>query len=419
MRHKMTAVHTLSLRVIASALLLAAASVPLVSQTGTDWPQFRGPNRDGQVSSFAEPKAWPDKLIQKWKVEIGTGYATPVLIGDRVYEFTRQGTNEVMLAVDAGTGKVVWQTRYPAPVTVNPAAEAHGPGPKSTPTFASGRLFTLGMGGIVTAFDAASGKMLWQKPAPPKQPLFGTAMSPVVDRGLVIIHVGGHDQGALTAFDAATGTVKWTWNGDGPSYGSPIVADVGGVRQVITLSQDNIVGVSAADGALLWQQPFKTEYTQNSITPILIGQTVLIGGFQRPTAAFRIVKNGAQWRTEEAWQNESVSMYMANAVVVGDALFGLSHRNRGQYFLADVKTGKTLWTGMPRQGENAAILRAGSVIFSLEDDGELIVGRVGPSRFDEVKRYKVSDSATWAQPTIAGNRIFIKDASTLALWTIN
>ena len=109
--------------------------------------------------------------------------------------FTRQGANEVMQALDAATGKTVWQTRYAAPVTVNPAAKAHGPGPKATPTFANGRLYTLGMGGIVTAFDAASGKQLWQKPAGTTQPLYGTSMSPLVDRGLVIVHVGGHDQG--------------------------------------------------------------------------------------------------------------------------------------------------------------------------------------------------------------------------------
>ena len=109
--------------------------------------------------------------------------------------FTRQGANEVMQALDAATGKAIWQTRYAAPVTMNPAAKAHGPGPKSTPTFANGRLYTLGMGGIVTAFDAASGKQLWQKPAGPTLPLYGTAMSPLVDRGLVIVHVGRPQSG--------------------------------------------------------------------------------------------------------------------------------------------------------------------------------------------------------------------------------
>jgi outer membrane protein assembly factor BamB len=406
-------------RFLVLAFFVLSLSV-LVAQRGSpDWPQFRGPNRDGSVAAFTEPKTWPDRLTKKWTVNVGEGYATPLVVGDRLFMFTRQGANEVMQALDASTGKSIWQTRYPAPVMVNPAAEAHGPGPKSTPAFAAGRLYTLGMGGIVTAFDVASGKQLWQKPATSKLPLYGTSASPLVDRGLVIVPVGGHDAGALTAFDANTGSVKWSWNGDGPSYASPIVADIGGVRQVIALTQDNVVGVSAADGRLLWRRPFKTEFTQNIITPVLVGNTVIIAGYQQPTSAFRLVAKGDQWSTEDAWRNDMVSLYMANGVVIGDQLFSLSQRNSGQYVLVDVKSGKTVWTGKPREAMNAAIAKAGTLVFSLEDDAELVVGRVTNGRFDEVKRYTVGTSATWAQPAISGDRIFVKDTSTLALWTVN
>jgi outer membrane protein assembly factor BamB len=394
-------------------------TVLTAQSAGADWPQFRGPNRDGTIASFGEPKTWPDRLTQRWKVEVGEGHATPVLVGGRIYTFTRQGTNEVMQSFDAATGKAVWQSRYAAPVTVNPAASAHGPGPKATPTFANGRLYTLGMGGIGTAFDAASGKQLWQKPAGKVLPLYGTSASPLVDRGLVIVNVGGNNQGALTAFDANTGDVKWSWAGDGPSYASPLAADVDGVRQIITLSQDNVIGVSAADGRLLWRRPFKTEFTQNIINPLIVGNTVIVAGYQVPTAAFRLIKKGDQWTTENAWQNEGVSLYMSNGVLVGDTLFGLSQRNRGQYLLLDVKSGKTIWTGMPRAAENAAIVRAGNLVFSLEDDAELVVGRVNASAFQELKRYTVANSATWAQPIISGNRVFVKDVSSLALWTLN
>jgi outer membrane protein assembly factor BamB len=400
-------------------ILSAAFATRLSSQSaGPDWPQFRGPNRDGAIASFVEPKPWPDTLTQAWKVEVGEGHASPILIGNRIYMFARQGANEVMQAIDAASGKTIWQTRYAAPVTVNPAAKAHGPGPKATPTFANGRLHTLGMGGIVTAFDAASGKQLWQKPAGKVQPLYGTSASPLVDRGLVIVNVGGHDQGALTAFDATTGDVKWSWTGDGPSYASPLAADVDGVRQIITLSQDNVIGIAAADGRLLWRRPFKTEYTQNIINPLLVASTLIIAGYQNPTTAIRLVKKGDQWTTENLWENPGVSFYMANSVLVGDTLFGLSHRNSGQYVLLDVNSGKTIWTGMPRQAENAAILRAGTVVFSLEDDAELVVGRINAGAFQELKRYTVANGATWAQPVVSGNRIFIKDVSSLALWTM-
>jgi outer membrane protein assembly factor BamB len=242
-------------------------------------------------------------------------------------------------------------------------------------------------------------------------------MSPLVDRGLVIVHVGGHNQGALTAFDAGTGAVKWTWNGDGPSYASPIVADIDGVRQVIAFSQENLVGVSAADGRLLWRRAFSTEYTQNIITPILVGQTLIVSGYQKPTSAIALIRKGDQWSTAVLWENPEASLYMANAVVVGDMLLGLTHRNRGQYVLLDLKTGKTLWTGMPRQAENASLVRAGSVVFSLEEDATLIVGRVSRSGFQELKRYTVADAATWSAPVVSANRIFIKDSTAVTLWT--
>jgi len=253
----------------------------VAAQSGSpDWPQWRGPNRDGAIASFTAPTAWPDRLARKWKVDVGLGYASPVLVGNRVYSFSRRGDNEVLAALDADTGKEVWQTSYAAPFTVNPAAARHEKGPKSTPTFAGGKLYTLGMTGVVTAVDAATGKQLWQKPAQSIAPLYHTALSPLVDRGSVIVHIGGHNQGALTAFDTGTGAEKWKWTGDGPSYGSPMAADFAGTRQVIALTQENVVGVSAANGALLWKRPLSTQYTQNIITPIFYGDMVIVSGLE-------------------------------------------------------------------------------------------------------------------------------------------
>jgi outer membrane protein assembly factor BamB len=221
----------------------------------------------------------------------------------------------------------------------------------------------------------------------------------------------------LTAFDANTGAVKWQWTGDGPSYASPIAADVEGTRQVIVFTQENLVGVSAANGELLWKRPFSTPSTQNTITPILYGPTVIVSGLAKGVTSFRIVKRGTQWTTEDVWDNQEVSLYMTNGVMIGDTLVGLSHKNSGQFFGLDAKTGKTLWRGAPRQATNAAIVRAGNVMFLLKEDGELIIARPDAAGLNPVKTYAVADSATWAQPTIAGNRIFVKDNTGLSLWT--
>ena len=223
--------------------LLAGMLALEQTAAGQDWPQWRGPGRDGSVNAFEVPASWPAGLTEQWKVEVGLGYATPILIGDRIYMFTRQGEDEVMMALDAGSGETLWRTSYPSPFEMYAGAARHGAGPKSTPTYADGRLFTLGMSGIVTAFDAETGRQLWQKPGGTVQPLYHTGMSPIVDGDLVIVHVGGHDAGALTAFDIATGDVRWRWDGDGPAYGSPIVVELEGVRQVVTFTQENFVGV--------------------------------------------------------------------------------------------------------------------------------------------------------------------------------
>jgi outer membrane protein assembly factor BamB len=380
-----------------------------------DWPQWRGPNRDGAVASFRAPASWPERLREKWKIDVGWGYATPLVVGERVYVYTRQGEEEVLTALAADSGDLLWRSSYPAPFEMKSATSRHGPGPKSTPAFADGRLFTLGMSGMVTAFEAESGKQLWQKPAPPVEPLYHTAMSPLVDGPLVLLHVGGHDDGALTAFEAATGAVRWSWDGDGPAYGSPMVFELAGVRQVVTFTQENFIGVSASTGELLWRRPFVTPSTTTSQTPILYGDTVIQAGRANGITAFRVVRRGDGFQTVDVWHTDEVSLHMTNGVVIDGVLFGLSHLNSGQYFALDLESGKVLWTSEPRQAENAAMIRAGSAVLSLEDDAELVVIQNSRTAFEPLARYEVAASATWAQPTLSGNRLFVKDVSTLAL----
>ena len=319
-------------------LALTAGITSISAQSrGADWPQFRGPNRDGAVASWTEPKAWPTTLTTKWKIPIGIGYATPLIVGDRVFTFTRENSDEVMRALDASTGKQIWQGKYDAPFKMSPAANRHGDGPKSTPTYSGGKIYSLGMGGVVTAWDAASGKQVWQTPASSPGPLYGTSMSPLVDRGLAIVHVGGHDKGALTAFDANTGAIKWQWTGDGPAYNSPIVAEFAGTRQVITFTQDHLIGVNAATGALLWDRPYKTQSTQNTVTPIVYGDTVIVSGLGNPVVAFRVIAGlGSGWKTEDVWSNPDVPLYMTNGVIINDMLVGMTHKNSGQIGRAHV-----------------------------------------------------------------------------------
>src|SRR5918992_463424 len=162
------------MRKLVASTVLGCTAVG-ASLLAADWPQWRGPNRDGAGAVFTEPAQWPEKLIERWKVAVGSGHSSPVLVGNRIYLHSRQQDNEVIAAFDAQTGKVMWQDRYPAPYRMNPAATGHGPGPKSTPVVADGRVVTLGISGILSVLDANTGKVLWRKQAPPEPPLYGTA----------------------------------------------------------------------------------------------------------------------------------------------------------------------------------------------------------------------------------------------------
>ncbi len=403
--------------VLLSTFILGLAAPPPKADAH-DWPQWRGPNRDGAAASFREPASWPEALSEFFKVEVGFGYATPILVGDRIYMYTRQEENEVLLALDADSGNVLWSAPYPAPFEVMSAARRHGPGPKSTPVFADGRVFTLGMTGMVTAFDAKTGRQLWQNPSPRVHPLYHTATSPIVDDDVVIVHVGGHDDGALTAFDVATGAARWKWDEDGPAYGSPMVFELAGTRQVVTFTQENFVGVARATGELLWRRPYTTPSTTTSQTPILYENRVIEAGRSNGITAFHVVRRGEAFHTDNLWHTDEISLHMTNGVVVDGVLYGLSHLNSGQYFGLDLDSGEVLWKSDPRQAENAAIVRAENTIFSLEDDGELVILRASRTSFEVVERYEVATSATWAQPSISGNRIYVKDVSTLTFLSV-
>jgi outer membrane protein assembly factor BamB len=148
-------------------------------------------------------------------------------------------------------------------------------------------------------------------------------------------------------------------------------------------------------------------------------QTLIISGLEKGITAITPRRHDGKWIAENAWDNQEMSLYMSNAVVAQDTVFGLSNRNSGQYFAIDARTGQTLWKSEPRQGTNAAIVGTDTLLFILEDDGELIVARTNPQNMEILRRFTVADSSTWAQPVVSGSRLFIKDNSTVALWTLN
>jgi outer membrane protein assembly factor BamB len=395
-------------------LLLVAAPAEL-----PDWTQWRGPNRDAVVGPgpFGD---WPAELRRRWRVEVGSGQSSPVVAGGSVFVFSRENDHEVARAIDLQTGRLLWRQGYPAPYDVYPGAASYGTGPRSTPVVADGRLFTLGIGGILSAFDAARGDLLWQEdfvgrfpaPAPP----FGASMSPLVVGGLLVVHAGGHEGGALIAFEPTTGREKWTLVGDGPSYSSPILTTLLGQEQIVIQVHRRILGVDPAAGRVLWSLPFVTPCDQNIVTPLQVGDRLLVSSLDRGTMAVELTRSRDEWTPRIAWHTTEVSMYMSSPVLAGGQVLGLSHKRKGQYFALDAGTGEVRWTSPAGQGENAALVVAGDSVLVLQGDGTLLVVPRGATSFAPARRYRVTDSATYAHAVPTASGLLVKDETGLSLY---
>jgi outer membrane protein assembly factor BamB len=404
----------LLIRAMVGGLVLISATCAFAQ----DWPQWRGADRDGKVTGFSAPESWPKELTQKWKVTVGAGDATPALVGDRLYVFARQGDDEVTLCLDAASGDELWRDKYAAEA-VTGAAGRH-PGPRSSPAVADGKVVTLGAGGVLSCLDAATSKVVWRKdPYPKVVPRFFTATSPIIVDGMAVSQLGGKENGAIIAYDLATGEQKWQWTEEGPEYASPALLTVDGTKQIVTLTEKSIVGVGLADGKLLWRLPFApARRAYNAATPIIDGQTVIYTGAGRGTKAVKIEKEADGFAAKELWSNPDLAPQFNTPVLKGGLLFGLS--DGGNLFCINALTGQTAWTDATERGRGGfgAIVDAGSVILALPSDSELIAFKPSGEEYVEQARIKVADMQTYAHPVIAGNRVFVRDQETVAMWTI-
>ncbi|HEX6976018.1 MAG TPA: PQQ-binding-like beta-propeller repeat protein [Vicinamibacterales bacterium] len=372
------------------------------------------------VPAASVPAAWPEKLAIAWRQTLGEGYSSPVVADGRVFVHSRTDPDEIVSAFDLATGKPLWSARYGSTFRKNQYATAMSKGPFSTPLVSGGRVFTLGTSGVLSSFDAATGQLKWRKtwPVDTSKLFTGTAMSPIIDSGLLIVHAGDDSNGAFRAFDPATGEEKWSLRGHGPGYASPIVRAIGGTRQLITMTDKAVVGLDVARGALLWEIPFPAEWHENIVTPTMAGDVLVISGTRKGTLGYRIEKSGASWKATEAWRNTDLPMYMSSPVADGTMLYGFSSKRKGQLFCLDAATGRATWTAEGRGGTNAALQIVGPNLLVLTTDGELLVVKRNPLKYEEVRRYKVADSETWGHPALAGQAIVIRDANSVAAWAL-
>ncbi|MEP7337804.1 MAG: PQQ-binding-like beta-propeller repeat protein [Acidobacteriota bacterium] len=408
------------IRVISILIWAGLTSVSIQSQ---DWPQWRGANRDGVVKDFIAPAVWPEKLKQIWKTPVGSGYSSPVVSKDRAWIHTRDKDEETVTCLDLKTGKILWRKTEPVAFTKNQYAKEMNYGPFATPALHNGKLYTLGVNAVLSCFDARTGALVWRKDfgKPDTSKMFcGTAASPLIDGGNVIVYTGDDIKGGqMVAFDAASGKENWKWTGEGPGYASPIIATFDGVRQIVTMTDKSVIGVAAKDGGLLWRLAWPDEWNENIVTPLVYNNSLILSGVRKGTTAIQVAKAGDKWQPKELWRNAELTMYMNSPVLDGNHLFGMTNKRKGQLFCAEAETGKVLWTTEGREGMNAAVLHTKDLLFILNSDGGLIIARKATKGFEQVARYSVADSATYAHPVIIGKQILVKDESSVSLWSLD
>lgn len=382
-------------------VLLAAACA-----RADDWPQWLGPTRDGVSTAKVAP--WKDAPAAAWKTAVGEGHSSPVVADGRVFLHHKvKGKDEEEVAAwDAGTGAELWRQAYPRA----PFKSPFGVGPRATPAVDGPRLYTHGVTGLLTCWEAATGKRLWQVDtlAAFKAPnlLFGISCSPLVHGDAVILNVGGKGA-SMVAFAKDTGKTLWTSMDDKASYSSPVLLD----GLLVALTHDGLAGMSTSDGAPRWKFPLVDKLSESSITPVKIGGLYIASSVTYGSA-------GVKADGTAAWTNPVLTGYISTPVAGGDGLLYMATGTilgppTATLRCVEPATGKILWSKAGVGQYHAALTRLGDGrLLMLDDAGNLALVEPDATAYKELARAKVCGK-TWAHPALAGGRLYVRDGQEL------
>jgi outer membrane protein assembly factor BamB len=393
---------------------------PIVANE-TDWTAFRGPNRDAVLHGLKFATDWeksPPKEI--WRQRIGPGWASIAVVGNLLFTQEQRDDMEAVVAFDAATGKEVWshedKTRF--------SEELGGDGPRATPTFADGCVYTLGATGVLNCLDAADGSLVWTRniaeDSGAKIPEWGFTSSPLVVDGRVVVFAGGPEDQSLLAYDSKTGDPAWKVASGGHSYSSPQLASFGGVEQVLYLSDREFTAADPATGKRIWGFPAGQVRTGMPATqPNLIGPNEVMIAFTEAGGTILLElepgAEGKEWSVAPKWQSRDLKPYFNDYVRYGDAVYGFD----GNIFACiDLKTGKRHWK-KGRYGAGQVLLIADQgLLLVLSEEGEAILVEANPKELKEIARFSVLEGKTWNHPAIVGNRLYVRNAEEIACYEL-
>jgi outer membrane protein assembly factor BamB len=402
----------LRLLVVGFAALL---STEIASAQQADWPQWRGPARDGVAPGVRLPRDWlNEELKVRWRVPLGEGYATPLVSGDRVYSFGREGAIEVAQAHELTTGRVKWRAGYPAKYEEREMKGAHGFGPRATPLVHDGRLFTYGINEVLSAIDTQTGRLLWRVDFPKRfatePPGYGASSSPMIAGRYLILPAGNR----VFALDYHSGSVIWNTLADS-FYASIIQSELNGQNQLIAFTRYRLAGLDPKRGRLLWSMQYPSLFGSNIATPVAWNDRVVISSSTQGTRALRVRKQDGRWTAEPVWQTKAFRAYLTSPVIHHGHVYGLDES--GMLFCLDLKDGRTMWSGGNFSDFGTMVL-VGDQLLILTGYGELTAVEATPTGYRELGQRQVADSATWTHLAVARGCLFVRDKEKLTCFEL-
>jgi outer membrane protein assembly factor BamB len=370
----------------------------------SDWPQWRGPNRDGISKETGLLKVWPDggpKVL--WKSPIGDGYSGVSISNGRIYTMDAKGNDEFVVCLDQASGKELWRARTDAVFSSD-----QGDGPRSTPTVDGNWVYAIGANGMLVALNSADGKKIWshdlKSEFESEIPKWGTSSSPIVEKDLLLVDVGGKSGFALMAFNKKDGSIAWKSHTDKQGYSSPIAITVAGVRQILFFTGTSLVSVSPT-GEVYWKYPWRTDWDANIATPVFISpdKVFISSSYGTGAAVVKITAGNGKASAEEVWKNKVMQNHFNSSVLHQGYLYGFDN---AVLKCIEANTGAEKWkqTGF---GKGSLIL-ADNHLIVLGERGQLALVEVNPNEYREVAKAQPVQGKTWTMPALAGGILYLR-----------
>ena len=406
----------------------ALAVQELTIQPG-DWPCFRGPQRDSRLTEVHIQTDWatsPPKEL--WRHRIGPGWSSCSIVGKRLFTQEQRGQDEFIVCYDADTGGEIWSHSDAARFEEVVA----GAGPRGTPTFHEGRIYTLGAKGLLNSLDATTGKVVWSadivRDTKAEIPQWGFSSSPLISHGVVSVFAGGPNKKTVVAYRVDTGELAWPIREieqvsdkkekeETPkSYCSTQLATFDGVEQILITTNAGLTSYDPKDGSVMWEHGWPVDQAR-VVQPAILGTSdILLGtGMSGGTRRLNVSHDSGEWKIKELWTTKSIKPYYNDFVISGDYLYGFDNNI---FMCVDLNDGKIRWRARGYGNGQVLLLAADNLLLILTETGEVALVEAKPEQHNEIAKFKAIEGKTWNHPVVAHEKLFVRNAEEIACFAL-